>query len=252
MRSVFTAALMPDTNVDTPDTFSGTVLFRVTKTTRYAARLPLWQWKQWLNRGTDWNNPSVCPLVPQTSCLTKLNPCWCWAFRPVSLCFCLTLFFSSVLSFCLSGWAQVHSSGHWVLAQSIFFFFCTAMCTATVRRRRRIRGGDGEGDRKDAEGWTESRIRGKVKQAWNRELKTECTGNNTVVTLKGKKKRGGVRKEYVSSSWKRVKGEGERETRVLEKIDCLWCTSYISLLSDSKHPCGNVSGGLRELYVEQK
>lgn len=115
---------MPGTNADTPDTFSGTVLFRVTKTTRYAARLLLWQWKQWLNRGTDWNNPSVCPLVAQTSCLTKLNPCWCWAFRPGSLCFRLTLcFFSSVHSFCLCGWSQVHSLGHWVLAQSIYFLF---------------------------------------------------------------------------------------------------------------------------------
>lgn len=51
----------------------------------YKARLLLWQWKQWLNIGTDWNNHAVCPLVPQTSCLTKLNPCWCRAFRPVSL-----------------------------------------------------------------------------------------------------------------------------------------------------------------------
>lgn len=58
----------------------------------YKARLLLWQWKQWLNIGTDWNNHAVCPLVPHTSCLTKLNPCWCRAFRPVSpsRSFCLS------------------------------------------------------------------------------------------------------------------------------------------------------------------
>lgn len=60
----------------------------------YKARLLLWQWKQWLNIGTDWNNHAVCPLVPHTSCLTKLNPCWCRAFRPASL--------SLSRSFCLS------------------------------------------------------------------------------------------------------------------------------------------------------
>lgn len=32
------------------------------------------QWKQWLNGVTDWNNSPFSPLVPQTSCLTKLNP----------------------------------------------------------------------------------------------------------------------------------------------------------------------------------
>lgn len=97
---------MPDTNADTPDTFSGTVLFRVTKPTRYAARLLLWQWKQWLNRGADWNNPSVCPLVPQTSCLTKLNPSWCRAFRPVSLCYSVSLFFFFIRCLFLSFWLR--------------------------------------------------------------------------------------------------------------------------------------------------
>lgn len=141
------AALMPDTTADPPDTFSGTVLFPVTKTTQYAARLLLWQWKQWLNRETDWNNLSVCPLVPQTSCLTKLNPCWCWAFRPVSLCFCLTLFHLFSLSVFLAEPTK-HTSGHWVLAQS-YFFVClqqTAMWTANVRRGRRARERDGEGE----------------------------------------------------------------------------------------------------------
>lgn len=113
-----TVALMldttADTTVDTPDTFSGTVLFQVTKTTRYAARLLLWQWKQWLNRGADWNNPSVCPLVPQTSCLTKPNPCWCWAFRLVSLCFCFTLFPPSVLSVLLAeARSTLRVTGYW-------------------------------------------------------------------------------------------------------------------------------------------
>lgn len=60
------------------------------------------QWKQWLNRVTDWNNSSFCPLVSRTSCLTKLNPSWCQAFRPISPLFCLVVFFNlSLLSFCL-------------------------------------------------------------------------------------------------------------------------------------------------------
>lgn len=84
---------MPDMNANTVAKFFETVLFRETKLNRYTECMLLLPWKQWLNRATDWNNPSVCPLVPQTSCLTKLNPCWCWAFRPVSLHFCLSFFF---------------------------------------------------------------------------------------------------------------------------------------------------------------
>lgn len=129
--SLARAALMPDTTADTPDTFSGTVLFPVTKTTQYAARLLLWQWKQWLNRGTDWNNLSVCPLVSQTSCLTKTKSLLMLGFPP---CFSLTHFHLFVLSFCLSGWARVHSSGHWVLAQSTlsFFFFVLHVADSNV------------------------------------------------------------------------------------------------------------------------
>lgn len=111
--SVITAALRPDMNANTPDAFSGTVLFRETKPSRYTARLLLWQWKQWLNRGTDWNNPSVCPLVPQTSCLTKLNPCWCWPFRPVSLRFCLSLFSSVPFVFLPEPRSTLWVTGYW-------------------------------------------------------------------------------------------------------------------------------------------
>lgn len=93
---------MPDMNANTPDAFSGTVLFRGTKPSRYKARLLLWQWKQWLNIGTDWNNHSVCPLVPQTSCSTELNPCWCRTFRPVSVSLFFFVFNLVLLFFRLS------------------------------------------------------------------------------------------------------------------------------------------------------
>lgn len=182
------AALMPDTTTDTPDTISGTVLFPVTKTAQYAARLLLWQWKQWLNRGTDWNNLSVCPLVPQTSCLTKPNPCWCWAFRPVSLCFCLSLFHLLYLSvFLAEPTSTLRVTGCW---PNLFLFLLAADSNVNSHceevedeeEKRRERGGEGEG--KDTEGCRESKIRGKVKQAWNRELKSGSTRNNTLVTWK--------------------------------------------------------------------
>lgn len=157
---------MPNTTADTPDTFSGTGLFIVTKTTRCAARLLLWQRKQWLNIGTDWNNPSVCPLVHQTSCLTKLNPRWCRAFRPVSLHFCLPLFFPSVLSFCLSGSVQVHSSGHW---SGLFFFSACSQQKYAQRRRRREEGQKMEMEkRKRRTQKRERKFRLKVKQAWKK------------------------------------------------------------------------------------
>lgn len=189
---------MPDTNADTPDTFSGTVLFRVTKPTRYAARLLLWQWKQWLNRGADWNNPSVCPLVPQTSCLTKLNPSWCRAFRPVSLCYSVSLFFFHPLS--LSVFLTETRSTLWVTGYWPNIYFSPA-----CRQPLWEAGWDwGEWECKDTEGWTESRIRGKVKQAWNRELKTENTEMNTGVTLKGQKRGAG------KDVWEKVRAEEKR------------------------------------------
>ncbi len=103
-----------------------------------AARLLLWQWKQWLNRGTDWNNPSVCPLVPQTSCLTKLNPCWCWAFRPVSLRFCLSLFHPFSLSvFLAEPRSTLRVTGYW---PNLFVFCCRQQCAQPLR------GGGGGGE----------------------------------------------------------------------------------------------------------
>lgn len=51
-------------------------------------------------------------------------------------------------------------------------------CSGGGKEGRARREGAGEGERKDREGWMESRSRGKVKQAWNRRLKTEGTGNN--------------------------------------------------------------------------
>lgn len=70
------------------------------------------QWKQRLNGVTDWNNSSFCPLVSQTSCLTKLNPSWCQAFRPISLLFCLVVFFYLfLLSFCLDPHPLIGSLG---------------------------------------------------------------------------------------------------------------------------------------------
>ena len=50
--------------------------------------------------------------------------------------------------------------------------------------------------------------------------------------LKGYKRR---------SETDRVKGEGERQTRALEKTDFLFCTRSVSLLSDSKHPRRDVA-----------
>ena len=76
------------------------------------------------------------------------------------------------------------------------------MCTGGGERE-----GDGEGERKDTEGWTESRIRGKVKRARNRELKTESTGNDTVTR---KVRKGGVR----------VKEKDRAEC--WGRTDCLW------------------------------
>lgn len=190
---------MPDTNADTPDTFSGTVLFRVTKPTRYAARLLLWQWKQWLNRGADWNNPSVCPLVPQTSCLTKLNPSWCRAFRPVSLCYSVSLFFFFIRCLFLSFWLRPGPLFGSLGTGPIYFF------SPACRQPLWEAGWDwGEWECKDTEGWTESRIRGKVKQAWNRELKTENTEMNTGVTLKGQKRGAG------KDVWEKVRAEEKR------------------------------------------
>lgn len=185
---------MPATYADTPDTFSGTVLFWVTKTTRYAARLLPWQWKQWLNRGTDWNNPFCLSFGSPDFLFDKTKSLLMLGFPPCFSLFLSHSFFSSVLSFYLSGWAQVHSSGHWVVAQSkknVCQQKAVRTATARRRRRRKVGEGAGEGERNDTEGWTESRIRGKVKQAWNRALKTETPGNNTVVNWKVRKKRAG-------------------------------------------------------------
>lgn len=135
---------MADMNANTPDKFSGTVLFRETKPSRYTARLLLWHWKQWLNRGTGWNNPSVCPLVPQTSCLTKLNPCWCWAFRPVSLCFCLSLFSSVPFVFLPEPRSTLLVTGYWhelfvfLLAESNVHSHCEEEEKSKGRSSRRI------------------------------------------------------------------------------------------------------------------
>lgn len=87
---------------------------------QYAARLLLYQQQQWLNRGVYWNNPSVSSLVPHTSCLTKLNPCWCQSFRPC-LCYCLSRYFNMIFfvscSFCSvflsEPWSILWVTGCW-------------------------------------------------------------------------------------------------------------------------------------------
>lgn len=140
------------------------------KTIWYEARLQLQQRKQWLNRGIDWNNPSVCALVPQTSCLTKPNPCWCWAFRSFLsvFCFCLTLFSSNICSLFLSFWLGPGPLfGSLVTGPIHFFHACSQQqCTVSLWG---VGGGTREKGMEKKRGWTQmGGHKVDIGERWNR------------------------------------------------------------------------------------
>lgn len=89
-----------------------------------------------------------------------------------------------------------------------FLSLSRALCTATARRgTRAVTGACG----KEQRGWRESRIREKVKQTWNRELRTLSIGSNTVVTWKdGQKEQSkGCMTQSEWWNWKTDKSVGE-------------------------------------------